>query len=151
MTQNLDTFVVQIRELINHDTAGTGFVLSIEGLIATCWHVVEMAGVDPAQSGTRVNVRFPGKSTDYSAAVVAGLKTDDVSILQLEEILPFGWSGAILGTMEEADGHSFKTKGYSALGPYTGLKAEGRILGTLEVESEPTSSVFAFATLFSTN
>ena len=37
--------VPQIRNSISRNIVGTGFVLDIDGLIATCWHVVEVAGV----------------------------------------------------------------------------------------------------------
>lgn len=136
MAQNLDTFVIQIRNLNSRQIMGTGFMVSIEGLIATCWHVVERTGADPAQTGTRISIGLSGESVPYSAVVLAGLKTDDVSILQLEQILPFGWSCAILGSSEAVEGHAFRTKGYSVLGRYIGVRAEGRILGPLEVEAE---------------
>ena len=134
MAQELDSFVVQIQTVDNSKVIGTGFIIDIEGLIATCWHVLVKGGVDPSQIGTEIGIGLPGNNTSYSATILTGLQADDVAILKLNEILPFGWSPALLWTTEGIDGHLFKTKGYSKLGQYTGIRAEGKILGALEIE-----------------
>jgi tetratricopeptide (TPR) repeat protein len=48
--QNLRNFTVQIRHVRKtHITVGTGFIISPDGLIATCAHVILAAGINPRQ------------------------------------------------------------------------------------------------------
>jgi enoyl-CoA hydratase/carnithine racemase len=54
MTANLKSGIVRIL-YPNGDTAGTGFLLTEDGLIATCAHVVEDAGAEP---GDHVRLAF---------------------------------------------------------------------------------------------
>lgn len=59
--QNLRDFTVQVRDPKNKMVVGTGIVISMEGKIATCAHVVELAlGVHPREArGKSLYVYFP--------------------------------------------------------------------------------------------
>ena len=47
LLQNLRDFTVQIRRLTDDETVGTGVVVSTDGKVVTCVHVVRKADVSP--------------------------------------------------------------------------------------------------------
>ena len=47
VTQNLRSFTVQIRPADSEVIVGTGIVVSPDGKVVTCAHVVKSAGVEP--------------------------------------------------------------------------------------------------------
>ena len=49
VTQNLRNFTVQIRPTDSENIVGTGIVVSADGKVVTCAHVVKSAGVEPRQ------------------------------------------------------------------------------------------------------
>src|SRR5689334_16353095 len=93
--QNLRDFTVQIRDLssdasVGTRIVGTGIVVSMEGRIVTCAHVVRAAGVEPRNGdGAEVGVYFPqirDGDVKMRRARVAGWfprHDDDVVLLQL--------------------------------------------------------------------
>ena len=85
-----------------------------------------MKGIDPSQIGTEIGIGTPG-NTSYSAAILTGLQADDVAILKRD--FAFWLVPSLLWTTEGIDDVLFKTKGYSKLGQYTGIKAEGKNIG----------------------
>ncbi|HUV91275.1 MAG TPA: serine protease [Anaerolineae bacterium] len=72
-------------------TAGTGFIVSTDGLIATCAHVVEAADGGP---GDTVRVVFHATGEEQEALVKRAWWRDpdieDIAILHLEGSLPEG-------------------------------------------------------------
>jgi tetratricopeptide (TPR) repeat protein len=139
--QNLRDFTVKIRRLSNEEIIGTGIVVSMDGKIVTCAHVVEMAGVDPrVPGGGEVGVYFPqirgGERKQRRATIVASFPQhdDDVVLLQLlngptplepEQI-------AVLGTADLSEGNSFRSFGYCPLGPFPSSRAAGTIMGSVD-------------------
>lgn len=140
--QDVRNTAVQIRVADSDQCVGSGVVVSRKGLVLTCAHVVEQAGLD-VRSGhhTRVDVYFPGRTTgpvpltasQRGAWVVAvpPETEDDLVCLQVEGPLPLPAARvAILGDAGRSRGHRFSAFGFRQLDKYTGgLLATGDILG----------------------
>jgi tetratricopeptide (TPR) repeat protein len=99
-------------------TLGTGFLVSTDGRIATCAHVVE---------GTEPRIAFPGGELRPAQAVATD-PVHDVAILKLESNLPPGAEPARLGRSAEGYYSDFRSRGYRSLGEMHGIPAEGRVL-----------------------
>ncbi|MCX9010571.1 MAG: hypothetical protein OIN66_05545, partial [Candidatus Methanoperedens sp.] len=88
--QNLRDFTVQIRHSTTDAIVGAGMVVSIDGKIVTCRHVVEAAGMNLQDAkGNEVGVYFPqaiSSEKKKRRAIVAAHfpnQDDDVVMLQL--------------------------------------------------------------------
>lgn len=98
---------------------GTGFVVSDDGLIATCAHVVRYAGAEP---GDTVDLIF--HATGERRVARADLEywrdpsAQDVAFLRLEGSLPSKTHPVMLGGSAEAYDHRFSTFGFPQ--PYEG-------------------------------
>jgi len=77
-------------------TAGTGFVVTDDGLVATCAHVVEACGAGP---GERARLAFQAEEAPVETKVLTdGWSPDqDVVFLRLATPLPDGITPATLG------------------------------------------------------
>ncbi len=142
--QNLRDFTVQIRNAQNA-IVGTGFVVSPDGGIVTCVHVVREAGVDPhPERDQRVGIYFPQFRDPASrvqyAKVIAyfAQHNDDVVLLQLikNDTVPPVLEYARLGRAELSFGHHFQSYGFRRLPPYSAGWAEGRIIGDVDPPAE---------------
>jgi len=141
-TQNLRDFTVQIRRPGDDVIVGTGIVVSADGKVVTCAHVVEQAlGMHPRDVGdAEVGVYFPqargGEDKARRATVAACFDRydDDVAVLQLVDgPAPLGREQiAVLGAAEPSRGHPFRSYGYRRLDKYIAGRAEGKILGDVE-------------------
>lgn len=160
--QDARDFTVRVKHLKTGKTVGTGFVVSADGKIVTCAHVVVAAGVIPI-SGKRipsywklaieslgikstkdiepsdyVGIYFPQLAQDKlkKARVVTAISDaeDDVVLLQLVDgPSPLGPDKvAHLGAAVDSPGHGFNTFGYRRLGQYQGLPGLGTIVGLVE-------------------
>lgn len=139
--QDLRKFTVHIRNL-NDETVGTGFIVSSDGKIITCAHVICTAlGVEPHNALDRqVKVYFPsysrGVAETKQAKVVLCLpqNNDDVALLQLvgDSISLSPDQIAVLGNAEASVDHSFRSYGFRPLPPYNGGLAIGHILGPVD-------------------
>ncbi len=138
MAQNLEASVIQIRD-DNGAIHGTGFLIDAN-IAVTCAHVVEAAGAAP---GKTLTIVFALTSACCPAEVLADawrpVKEDDIAILRLQGELPTGVTPAILRpSSENTAGHPFRAFGYSPLGDFQGVWAEGKILGPI-IDSQGTT------------
>lgn len=135
MTTDFTTSIVRILGPTDQ-TAGTGFVLTDDGLIATCAHVVESAG-----PGGTVHLIFHHHPDQPFTATVQpngwrDPEAEDIAILCLDSPLPEGVKPLPLCLAQHAMGHPFKSFGYPELpheeshisGTIDGLLKQGRVL-----------------------
>jgi Trypsin-like peptidase domain len=129
--QDILAFTVQICHPDSWAIVGTGIIVAPDGLIATCVHVLEQAGVTVSDRDALVGVRFPQTRHQMRARVLPErlLPHDDVAVIQLKEPLPMSATVAILGHSVHCEDHSFQSYGFRALPPYEGGPASGTILG----------------------
>src|SRR5215204_3992345 len=111
-------------------TAGTGFVVTAEGLIATCAHVVELAGSKPDDT---IGLIFHLNKEEREATVERKYwrywQREDIAILRLEGPLPDAVEPLLLGSCAGSEGHSFHTFGFPKQKPFEGMVGEGTITG----------------------
>jgi len=111
-------------------TAGTGFVVSDEGLIATCAHVVQYAGAGP---GDTVRVTFHAVDEEREAIVEPewwrAPDVEDVAILHLDGPLPEGVVSLPLGSSAGAEGHTLSTFGFPDAKPVEGMAGKCEVVG----------------------
>lgn len=109
-------------------TAGAGFVVCGDGLIATCAHVVEACG---AGLGDRMTVVFHATGEEREVRVEPDWwrrpDAEDVAILRLEGPLPEGVMPVLLGSSRGTSGHPFKTFGSPAIEGVEGMWGYGTV------------------------
>lgn len=129
MTVNLIAGIVRILDSANQ-AVGAGFVLTTDGLIATCSHVVESAGARP---GDIVRLIFH-LTNDEATAIIEpkgwrAPEAEDIAILRLDGTLPQGVMPLPLGRSDGTTNHPFETFGFPDANPIGGLVGGGQILG----------------------
>lgn len=119
-------------------TAGTGFVTSDKGLIATCAHVVEGTGASP---GGLVRVAFRTNGRQAAATIESeGWRSpdaEDTAFLQLSDLLPEGIDSANLGISTGRQGAQVQAFGYPDLGRVNGLWGKGELIGPVTEAGHP--------------
>lgn len=112
---------------IESSDIGTGFVISADGLIITCAHV--LGSPRPATA----SVIFQATGEKREAEVLAeGWRADDAedtAVLRVTGALPEGVQPLPLGSSQATKGHAMITFGYPEMGEVKGGRAAGTILG----------------------
>lgn len=141
LLQNPHDFTVQIRHTTTDAIMGTGVVVSLDGLVVTCAHIVRAAGVNPHEkAGLEVGIYFPqlaaSRPRAYRATVAASLpySEDDIVLLRLaggqtplapEQI-------AVLSAADRSRGHMCRSYGYLPAGEGATGATDGIIVGLAE-------------------
>ncbi len=125
-------------------TAGTGFVVSANGLIVTCSHVVqsEHSQREGEPRPERVTAVFDAAGEPRQAIVEADWwrshDAGDIAILRVEGDLPEGTRPFPLGPSKKSSGHPFVSRGYRLTEHFPGgLDAEGRIQSVTTYKGQP--------------
>jgi len=127
----------------NGRTAGTGFVVTVDGLIATCAHVVDTASQGRGDSlPDKVQVTFlkaTGDKRETSVQPEHWLPRDagDVAILQLDGTLPPQAKPLPLGSARNTQRHPFLTYGYPGVRVQSLRAGRGEIIALLPREEGP--------------
>ena len=138
--QDLPSLSVRILDM-NDNTCGTGIIVSEDGKIVTCVHVVEVAlGVHLLQEAIdrKIGVMVQqGVGTERRNTLVSAYLfdyEDDVVLLQIiDGQLPLPKAQvAILGAGEHSRMKRFQSYGFRQLDPYHSGYAEGKIYGPVE-------------------
>src|SRR6266581_673573 len=124
MSDDLSAGIVRI---LSDRTVGTGFVVSDDGLIATCAHVVGNPGPE------KVTVIFLSTNEQREATVeeqwLCDVEAEDIAILRLEGSLPQGVKALPLGSSTGVSGHKVSTFGFPSVGEVEGIAGHGKVLG----------------------
>jgi S1-C subfamily serine protease len=112
------------------ETAGTCFLVTDDGLIATCAHVVENAGARP---GDTVRVAFHATGEEREAQVEPawwrGPDAEDVAVLRLDGPLPERAMSLSLGSSAGVGGHVLSTFGFPDAKPVEGMAGKCEVVG----------------------
>jgi WD40 repeat protein len=111
-------------------TAGTGFVVTDDGLIATCAHVAQGTG---AGLGDTVRVVFHTTGEEREAQVERdwwrGPDAEDMAILRLDGSLPGEVTPVCLGSSTGVEGHALATFGFPDPKPVEGMAGKCEVVG----------------------
>jgi hypothetical protein len=125
-----DDLIAGIVGILQQDgrMAGAGFVVHDDGMLATCAHVVDLAGAGP---GGAVHLNFHATKDEQEAKVVPEYwrdpEAEDIAILCLEGQLPEGIKSVVLGRAPQKDGHHFITFGFPPVRNKDGMWGYGTV------------------------
>lgn len=123
----------------NGKTAGTGFVLTSDGLIATCAHVVQSDDAqrrgDPIPEKRTIVFHATGEQREARVEPEwwRTSKAEDVAILRIDGGLPDGVLPLPLGFSSGTSDHPFDTFGFPESNPKQGIWGEGHLLGATKI------------------
>jgi streptogramin lyase len=136
----LDLLTQGIVCILNNDgsAAGTGFVVSESGLIATCSHVIQHWKYqgDGNPLPEKVRILFYATGDELDARVESDWwlphNKGDLAVLRLDGRLPQGIQPLPLGSSQGTNGHPICTFGFPKLG-ISGIGGDGKVIRSLKV------------------
>lgn len=134
MTSDLQRSLVRVLDA-NGSIVGTGFVISSDGLVATCAHVIQASQV--VQEGDEytkiVSLAFLATGAPCTAKVLPDYwrspASEDIALLRIDGGLPDGIIPVLCAESREIAGHPFRTFGFPDPNPEGGIWGTGEILG----------------------
>jgi len=134
-----------VRVVVGGAIAGTGFLVSDDGLIVTCTHVLAQDGAEGVVS---VVFRFgpsEGRVMVREAHIEAELtrpsEAEDVAFLRVVGGLPDGVEAVVLGSSAGALGETFRTFGFPDAKPLEGMAGELLVTGSTSEGGAPVLQV----------
>lgn len=123
----------------NGKTAGAGFVLTDNGLIATCSHVVQSHESQNRREPTPEERTVVFATGEQRQAWVdlnwwRSSQAEDVAVLRIDGVLPAHVKALPLGSSDGTSGHSFETFGFPEANLEGGLRGIGELLGETSIQ-----------------
>ncbi len=139
MSFDLQKSIVRILKE-NGETSGTGFILSEEGLIATCAHVIWNEG-ESRPRPEKVTFVFHATGESGQATVVAdwwrSSQAEDMAILRLDGPLPQEIAALQPGSSQGTNEHPFESFGFPRSNPKDGIWGTGEIMHATRLQNIP--------------
>jgi WD40 repeat protein len=124
MSEDINAGIVRI---LSGRSVGTGFVVSDDGLLVTCAHVLGRPCPE------RVSAIFLATNEQREATVemqwLRDVEAEDMAILRIQGGLPQGVRSLSLGSSTGVSGHKISTFGFPSAGEVEGIAGYGKVLG----------------------
>jgi hypothetical protein len=119
-------------------TAGTGFIVSDDGLAITCAHLLQASGAGRPDSVNLV-LHITGDQLEATIEPEGWRPADaeDVAVLRLAQVLPAGVQPLLMARARGSKGHRFDVFGFPAANPEGGLWGDGEIMGETTIRGAP--------------
>jgi WD40 repeat protein len=140
LSSDITTGIVRILD-DGDQPIGTGFMVLVDGLIATCAHILG----EPLPM--QVTVAFPATGEKRTARGIPtwwrSIETGDVAFLQVDGDLPKGVQPLLLGSSAGTSTHQVHTFGFPDVGEVEGVWGRGTVLGQVTEAGLPLLQVWS--------
>jgi hypothetical protein len=121
------SYIVQIFSRVNSviEILGTGFIYSKQGVIVTCYHVVE----DAPRDSLRIKFKFNNAEISMKAVLLDHDESEDIAILKTVHLIDFEINIPVISESSILNERDLKTFGFPDIDDFDGIFSEGEILG----------------------